>query len=88
VVPASSPGEAPAGCGLEIGATTEGVVSPVLPCGERLYVGYRGTTVLASVVAREPTARGAEFDLTAALAVRLGLFGVKAIHWSYAGPAP
>jgi hypothetical protein len=84
VIPASPPAELPGGCGFQIGPATEGVESPVLPCGERLYVAYRGTTVLASVVARQPTAAGTEFDLTPALAAALGLFGVKAIHWSYA----
>jgi rare lipoprotein A (peptidoglycan hydrolase) len=37
------------------------------------------------VIDRGPTVPGREFDLTPALARRLGLTGVQSIHWSYAG---
>jgi hypothetical protein len=78
----------PGGCGIAVGPATEGIENPVIPCGERLYLAYRGTTVLASVVAHEPTPAGREFDLTPELAHALGLFGVHQIHWSYAAAAP
>ena len=63
---------------------TVGVSHPTLPCGARVFITYKGTTVLAQVVDRGPYETGRQFDLTDALARRLGLRGVKQIHWSYA----
>ena len=71
-------------CGVEITPRLVGIFSPVLPCGVRLYVTRGSRHVLASVVGRAPTAQGAELGLTAALAHRLGINGVKRIRWSYA----
>ena len=71
-------------CGEVLRRGTEGVAHPVLPCGVRVYVSYRGKTVLTQVIDRGPYVPGREFDLTAALANRLGLVGVQTIHWSYA----
>ncbi len=71
-------------CGGTLRADTEGVAHPILPCGARLYVTFDGQTVLTQVVDRGPYVPGREFDLTDALARRLGLRGVGEIHWSYA----
>jgi rare lipoprotein A len=71
-------------CGIVIGADTEGVSHPTLPCGARIYVSYRGRHVLTQVIDRGPYVPGRELDLTDALARRLGLSGVQRIHWSYA----
>jgi len=71
-------------CGGSIGPETEGVAHPTLPCGARLFVTYRGTTVLTQVVDRGPYVSGRQLDLTDALARRLGLRGVQVVHWSYA----
>jgi rare lipoprotein A len=71
-------------CGTVILATTEGVAHPTLPCGARIYVAYHGRHVLTQVIDRGPYLPGREFDLTDALARRLGLTGVKRIEWSYA----
>jgi len=56
----------------------------VLPCGARIYISYGGTDVLTQIVDRGPYVPGREFDLTDALARRLGLRGVQNIRWSYA----
>ena len=72
-------------CGDLMRARTQGVAHPVLPCGVRLYVTYHGKTVLTQVIDRGPYVPGREFDLTPALAERLGLSGVQVIAWSYAG---
>ena len=50
----------------------------------QIYIGYRGKHVLTRVIDRGPYVPGREFDLTEALAQRLGLFGVQEIDWSYA----
>jgi rare lipoprotein A len=71
-------------CGDLVSATIEGVANPVLPCGVQIYVGYGGKHVLTRVIDRGPYVPGRQFDLTDALAHRLGLFGVQRIEWSYA----
>lgn len=71
-------------CGVVLGTGTMGISSPVLPCGVRLYLAYRGTTMLATVIGRTPAAPGGAFGLTQALARRLGVTGVRRIRWSYA----
>ena len=71
-------------CGGTLTADTEGVAHPTLPCGARVFITYDGTTVLTQVVDRGPYVPGRQFDLTDALARRLGLRGVQQIRWSYA----
>ncbi len=71
-------------CGAILRADTIGVAHPTLPCGARIFVTYNGTTVLTQVVDRGPYSAGRQFDLTDALARRLGLRGVQTVTWSYA----
>ncbi len=71
-------------CSTIIRATTEGVAHPVLPCGARIYISYRGKHVLTQVIDRGPYAPGRQFELTDALARLIGLTGVQRIRWSYA----
>ena len=74
-------------CGGVIHPETIGVSHPTLPCGARVFITYKGQTVLTQVVDRGPYVPGRQFDLTDALARRLGLRGVKEIHWAYARSA-
>lgn len=71
-------------CGGVITPDTEGIAHPTLPCGARIFVTFHGRTVLVPVVDRGPYTSGRQFDLTDALARRLGLSGVQEIQWSYA----
>lgn len=71
-------------CGGVIHPDTEGVSHPTLPCGARIFLSFDGMRVLTQVVDRGPYVPGRQFDLTDALARRVGLRGVKLIHWSYA----
>jgi rare lipoprotein A len=71
-------------CGGLITAATEGVAHPTLPCGARVFITYNGKTVLVQVIDRGPYVPGRQFDLTDALARRLGLRGVQEIRWAYA----
>jgi rare lipoprotein A (peptidoglycan hydrolase) len=71
-------------CGGRITADTEGISHPTLPCGARIFITFRHHTVLVPVVDRGPYEAGRQFDLTDALARRLGLSGVQEVHWSYA----
>ena len=71
-------------CGRPFLKTTEGVAHPVLPCGVRLYVRFRGREVLTQVVDRGPNVPGREFDVTKVLANRLDLHGTQTIQWRFA----
>jgi rare lipoprotein A (peptidoglycan hydrolase) len=71
-------------CGGVLQEETEGIAHPTLPCGARIFITYGGSTVLTQVVDRGPYEAGRQFDLTDALARRLGLRNVQLIHWSYA----
>jgi rare lipoprotein A (peptidoglycan hydrolase) len=71
-------------CGDVLRPETIGVAHPTLPCGVRVFITYKGKTVLTQVIDRGPYVPGRQFDLTDALARRLGLQGQKQITWSYA----
>jgi len=71
-------------CGIVLNEDTEGIAHPTLPCGVRLFVTFDGKTVLAQVIDRGPYKGGRQFDVTPALARRLGLHGVQVVRWSYA----
>jgi rare lipoprotein A (peptidoglycan hydrolase) len=71
-------------CGGVLRPDTEGVAHPTLPCGARIFLTYHGIRVLTQVVDRGPFVAGRQFDLTDALARRIGLRGVHPIQWSYA----
>ena len=71
-------------CGKPFLKTTEGVAHPVLPCGVRLYIRFRGREVLTQVVDRGPNVPGRDLDVTKALANRLDLHGTQTIQWRFA----
>jgi hypothetical protein len=72
------------GCGTLLSPKALGVDHPVLPCGAKIFLEYRGKTVLTTVVDRGPFTPGSEFEVTPALADLLGLSGVQTIRWSFA----
>jgi hypothetical protein len=71
-------------CGFRLGPKTLGVAHPVLPCRVKLFISYGNRTVLTQVIDRGPGVPGREFDVTRALAARLGLRGTQQIRWRYA----
>jgi rare lipoprotein A (peptidoglycan hydrolase) len=71
-------------CGLQLAPETLGVAHPVLPCGVKVYIAFEGTRVLTEVIDRGPFVPGREFDLTKALADRIGLHGTQPIRWTFA----
>jgi hypothetical protein len=75
-----------AGCGLPIEPTVLGVVHPVLPCGAKLVVSHEGRSVQTEVVGRDRVGAARHFDLTAALASRIGI-GPEGgtVRWRFAG---
>ena len=71
-------------CGEAFTSTLQGVAHPVLPCGVKIYIRFNGKDVLTQVVDRGPNVPGRDFDITKALADRIGLHGTQAIQWRYA----
>ena len=63
---------------------TEGVAHPMLPCGVKIYIRFHGHEVLTEVVDRGPNVPGRDFDITKALADRIGLHGTQTIKWRFA----
>jgi peptidoglycan lytic transglycosylase len=79
-----TPGHTRTACGETLTATTLGIAHPVLPCGVKVYIRFRGKEVLTQVIDRGPNVPGRDFDITKALADRLGLHGTQTIQWRYA----
>ena len=71
-------------CGEAFTAKTQGIAHPVLPCGVKIYIRFHGKEVLTQVIDRGPNVPGRDFDITKALADRLGLHGTQTIQWRYA----
>jgi hypothetical protein len=71
-------------CGVRVGAKTLGVTDPVLPCGSKIYVGFRDQDVLTQVIGTGPAPGGVRFALTPFLAETLGIERMATIRWSYA----
>jgi hypothetical protein len=76
----------PTACGEVLERETLGVSHPVLVCGAKIYIGYRGTEMLTQVVARGPGNASIQFGLTEALARELGVRGRTTIRWRFASP--
>ena len=70
-------------CNLPFTDETQGIAHPVLPCGVKVYIRYHGHEVLTQVVDRGPNVPGRDFDLTKALADRIGLHGTQTVKWGF-----
>jgi len=81
---APSTGTKTSACGVKIGPDTLGVGHPRLPCGVKIVLEVHGKQVPTTVIDRGATTPGHDFDLTRALARRLGLQGVQTIQWRFA----
>ena len=61
-----------------------GVTHAVLPCGAKIVIAYGGTEVLTEVIDNRMKRQGRQFELTEALAQRLGIDGTQQIRWRFA----
>ena len=61
-----------------------GVSHPVLPCGAKIFIAYGGSEVLTEVIDTKLKRSGRQFELTEALAQRLGIEGTQQITWRFA----
>lgn len=71
-------------CGETLTPSTTGVAHPVLPCGAELLLEHEGRRARTEVVARNTVESGDAFDLTPALARRLGVAGEAVVRWRFA----
>jgi hypothetical protein len=71
-------------CGWLLETGILGVSHPVLPCGAKLFLLFHHRRVLTEVVDRSPARAATEFQLTPALADRLGFHGRQPIRWTFA----
>lgn len=72
-------------CGEPLTPSTVGVAHPVLPCGAVLVIEHEGRQARAAVVATAAAGTGRAFEVTPALAERLGLTGDAVVRWRFAG---
>jgi hypothetical protein len=56
----------------------------VLPCHAKIVVRFGERSYLTEVIDNRLTAPGRQFELTAALADRMGLDGTQRIEWRFA----
>jgi hypothetical protein len=80
----ADPGEATA-CGEPVTPSTAGVAHPVLPCGAVLLLEHEGRRARAEVVAQGAVDPGRAFDVTPALARRLGMPAEAVVRWRFPG---
>ena len=70
-------------CGQRVDGHTLGVAHPVLHCGVKIFIAFNGKQVLTQVIDKGPAVPGREFDVTKALADKIGLQGVEQVQWAY-----
>jgi hypothetical protein len=71
-------------CGVRVGPKTLGVTDPVLPCGSKIYIGFRDQDVLTQVIGTGLAPGGVRFALTPFLGETLGIDRAATVRWSYA----
>ena len=73
-------------CGLILTGKSLGVSHPVLPCRAKIAIRYGDTTVYTEVIDNRLKSGGRQFELTDALARRIGLDGTQQVRWRFATP--
>ena len=71
-------------CGVRLGPKTLGITDPVIPCGSKIYIGFRDQDVLTQVIGTGLAPRGVRFALTPYLSQTLGIERPATIRWAYA----
>jgi hypothetical protein len=61
-----------------------GVTHPVLPCGAKIVVSYGDVELMTEVIDTHLKRTGRQFEVTEALADRLGIEGTQRIRWRFA----
>ena len=71
-------------CGVVLTDGSLGVAHPVLPCGAKVFLSFNGQQVLTAVIDHRMSSSGRQFDLTPALATKLGVEGTQDLRWRFA----
>jgi hypothetical protein len=71
-------------CGVVLTDGSLGVAHPVLPCGAKVFLSFGGEQVLTEVIDHRVSSAGRQFDLTPALAAKLGIEGTQELRWRFA----
>ena len=71
-------------CGTLLTDASLGVSHPVLPCGAKLFLLFDEQEVLTEVVDNRLSTAARQFELTPALAARLGVEGTQEVRWRFA----
>jgi hypothetical protein len=71
-------------CGEVLTSRALGVSHPVLPCRAKLFLRVDGRTVLTEVIDNRMQVSGRQFELTPALARRLGVEATQTVEWRFA----
>jgi hypothetical protein len=70
-------------CGHALGPSSLGLAAD-LPCDVKIYLSYGDQEALTQVIARGVHSPVAQFELSPALAAKLGLKGTDELKWRYA----
>ena len=71
-------------CGQKASESILGVAHPVLPCGAKVFLSFNDQQVLTAVIDHRMSSAGRQFDLTPALATKLGVEGTQELRWRFA----
>jgi len=72
------------GCGLTLGPHSLGLSSAIYPCRTQIWLHVNGSDVLTQVISRSEPPPGATFELSPALARKVGLTETKEVEWRFA----
>ena len=76
--------QAKQGCGLALGPENLGLSSELYPCRTKIWLHVNGEDVLTQVISNSAPPPGASFEISPALARKVGLSVTKEIQWRFA----
>jgi hypothetical protein len=71
-------------CGFVLSSGSLGLSSPLYPCRTKIWLHYNGADVLTQVISRSAPPPGSNFEISPALARKLGLNETREIQWRFA----
>jgi len=76
--------QAEQGCGFPLGPGSLGLSSELYPCRTKIWLHVNGEDVLTQVISNSAPPPGAAFEISPALARKVGLSVTKEIQWRFA----
>ena len=71
-------------CGFVLGPRSLGLSSPLYPCRTKIWLHVNGSEVLTQIISRSAPPPGATFEVSRALARKIGLEETREIEWRFA----